>query len=152
VLTFREGLLSPVGHDLVLRVQRASLEVDADRSSLKAQFDPASIIVEAPALSASDRRTIERQMADDVLETRRFPEITFVARIARQDEQATLDGTLALHGRSRPLQVRAALTGGRWRARISLHQPDFGIKPFSAMFGTLRVRADVIVEIAVEDA
>jgi len=30
-----------------------------------------------------------------------------------------------------------------------LHQPDFGIRPYSAMLGTLRVDADVVVRVVI---
>ena len=33
-------------------------------------------------------------------------------------------------------------------AEVSLHQPDFGIKPYSAMLGTLRVKPDVTVVVS----
>jgi hypothetical protein len=60
---------------------------------------------------------------------------------------ARLDGELSLHGRLRPLTV--ALSHGRpaWTAEASIHQPDFGVKPFTAMLGTLRISADVRVRV-----
>jgi hypothetical protein len=30
---------------------------------------------------------------------------------------------------------------------VTLHQPDYGIKPYSAMLGTLKIRPDVKVRI-----
>ena len=148
VFTYREGLLSPVGHDLTLKVNRCSLELAPDGASLEARFDPTSLTVEAPPLSAHDRRNIERDIAETVLDARRHPEIRYSAKVQRDGDRAQLDGTLALHGRTRPVAATATREGDRWRARVTVHQPDFGIKPFSAMLGALRVRADVIIEIA----
>jgi hypothetical protein len=34
-------------------------------------------------------------------------------------------------------------------ARVRLHQPDLGIKPYSAMLGTLKIQPGVAVEISV---
>lgn len=147
VHTFREGLLSPVGHDLTLKVNRCSLELANDGASLEARFDPTSLTVEAPPLSTHDRRSIERDIVETVLDARRFPEIRYSAKVERDGDRARLDGTLALHGRTRPLAAVASREGDRWRARVTVHQPDFGVRPFTAMLGTLRVRADVIVEI-----
>jgi polyisoprenoid-binding protein YceI len=148
VFTFREGLFSPVGHDLTLKVSRCTLEPARDGASLEARFDAASLTVEAPAsLSASDRRSIEESIVDDVLAARRFPEIRYSAKVRRDSDRARLDGTLSLHGKSRPLPATAERRDGVWQARVTVHQPDFGIKPYTAMLGALRVRADVIVEI-----
>jgi polyisoprenoid-binding protein YceI len=150
VLTFREGLLSPVGHDLILRVQRFSVEVATDGASLEARFDAGSLMVEAPAsLSAHDRASIEETIRREVLEVRRHPEIRFRAKVSRDGDRAQLDGTLTLKGVERPLRIASERVGEMWRARVTLHQQDFGIKPHTAMLGALRVRADVIVEIEV---
>jgi hypothetical protein len=34
-------------------------------------------------------------------------------------------------------------------AEIKLHQPDFGIKPFTAALGALKVKPDVVVRVSV---
>ena len=60
-----------------------------------------------------------------------------------------ISGELTLHGKTRPLTVAGQARDGRQVFEVSLHQPDFGIKPYSAMLGTLKVKADVKVRIAV---
>ena len=84
VFTFREGVLAAVGHDLKLRPER--FEIEAGGSSVQARFDAGSLRVVAAmrggredpgSLSDRDRREIERSCADQVLEARRFPEISF---------------------------------------------------------------------------
>ena len=45
VFTFKEGLLSPLAHDLKLRVTRFSLEVAETSDSVAAEFDPRSLVV-----------------------------------------------------------------------------------------------------------
>lgn len=159
IFTFKEGLLSAVAHDLSIRVGRLSVEVADDGSRVSARFDPASLTVvsamkdgrEAPgSLGEGDRRKIERSIREEVLDVRRHPEIRFEADSIRSDgETATLTGRLHLHGRSQPLSVPARRTDGGWLAEASLDQPAFGIKPFSAMLGTLRIRPDVRVRVLV---
>jgi hypothetical protein len=39
--------------------------------------------------------------------------------------------------------------GDRWVTDLKLHQPDFGIKPFSAALGALKVKPDVIIRVSV---
>jgi len=157
VLTFREGILSAVGHDLRLRVARFSIEV-SDAGEIDARFDAASLEVvcaivadaDAPnALSPKDRREIESN-ARDVLEARRHPEIRFKSTsVARKPDSARIEGRLTLRGVERPLTARATLIGERFEAEMRLHQPDFGIAPFRAMFGALRLRPDVVVRVNV---
>jgi hypothetical protein len=147
VLTFKEGLLSRVAHDLKLRVERLGLEVADD--AVTAWFDATSLRVvtamkdgrESPgALSDADKRTIERNIREDVLDATRHPQIRFQSKVVeRRGDEATIRGTLQLHGQERE--------GGAVVAEARLHQPDFGIKPYSAMMGTLRVKPDIEVRL-----
>ena len=128
-----------MGHDLVLDVTRFSVEIENDR--IEARFDPTSLRVLEPALSVSDRRDIEQRIVSEVLEVRRHPEIRFHG----QASGLHIEGVLELHGCSRQLAFDA--DGPRY-VRVRLHQPDFEIRPYAALLGTLRVRADVDVEVA----
>jgi hypothetical protein len=158
IYTFKEGLLSAVAHDLILRVTRFTVEVDA-AGGIDARFDPASLKVVgavvsgrlAPnALSERDRVSIEENIVNDVLEPRRAPEIRFVAPAATRIASGfRADGRLALHGRERPVTVAIAGEGETLIARARLHQPDFGIKPYRALLGTLRIQPDVEVRLTV---
>lgn len=154
VYTFREGLLSAVGHDLCLRVERFAVEVTGDASApaILGRFDAASLRATGD-LSPGDARKIEGNAADDVLAARKFPTIEFRStRVARDGERARIEGTLTLHGATRPIAFDAVADAGHWRAEVRLDQRDFGIKPFSAMLGTLRVKPDVVVKIRVPRA
>jgi hypothetical protein len=53
---------------------------------------------------------------------------------------------------SRRISAKASLRGDRWGAQISIHQPDYGIKPFSAMLGALKVKPKVRVRVFVAAA
>lgn len=146
VYTFREGLLASVGHDLRLLVTRLTIEV-TDDDAIHGRFAADSLRVDGQ-VSAGDRRTIEKQAAHDVLDARRFPEIVFRStRVTKQEASAQVEGELTLHGVTRPLAFEAHSDGKDWIAEIALDQRAFGIKPFSAMLGTLRVRPDVRVRV-----
>ncbi|MSP61885.1 MAG: YceI family protein [Myxococcales bacterium] len=157
VFTFKEGLLSPIAHDLKLAVGRFSIAIDAAALSVTARFDASSLRVvsalhggaEAPgALSPRDRATIEEHLRDEVLEARRHPEIAFRSTaVTAVPGGFHITGLLALHGRERPLAVVAHRRGDHLVAEIALHQPDFGIQPYRAMLGTLRIRPDVRVRL-----
>lgn len=156
VFTFKEGLLSPVAHDLRLKVTRFSIEVDVPGASVIASFDTSSLRVDTPmkegaenptALSASDKDKIAGQIRDDVLHSAKHPEATFRSRsvVARDDGGYDVNGDFTLHGVTRRLQVRTALVESRQQLELSLHQPDFGITPYRAMLGTLKIQSDVKV-------
>lgn len=155
VFTFKEGLLSPVAHDLRLLVQRFSIEID---SLIVARFDATSLIVDAPmkdgsdnpsALSEADKVKIAAQIRDDVLHTRRYPEVSFRSREhrPRSDGGYDISGELTLHGVTRPLECKTRLEGARQHLSLTLHQPDFGITPYRALLGTLKIHPDVRVEL-----
>lgn len=158
VFTFKEGLLSPVAHDLRLRVGHFSIEVDEAAQTVVASFDTNSLSVDTPmkdgaenpsALSASDKQKIAGQIRDDVLHSARHPQVVFRGRVlaARSDGGHDLQGELTLHGVTRPLVAHTRAVAGRQQLELTLHQPDFGVTPYRAMLGTLKIRPDVTVRI-----
>jgi polyisoprenoid-binding protein YceI len=161
VFTFKEGLLSAIAHDLEIEVTRASLEWPDDASLLRAEIDARSLRVlhavldgrPAPgALSDRDKRKIEQTIVEDVLHASRHPSIRFEGTLTWPDRQPavpTIEGRLDLHGRSRSVAVTVEERGDAFVATATLHQPDFGIAPYSAMLGTLKLKADVRVEVRV---
>ena len=161
VFTFKEGLLSPVAHDLRLKVTRFSIEVDAASRSVVARFDTSSLVVDCPmkdgaenpsALSASDKQKISGQIRDDVLHAAEHPEAMFrsSAVTARGDGGYDLEGELTLHGVTKALGAcRTRVVAGRQQLELRLHQPDFGITPYRAMLGTLKIQADVTIRVTV---
>jgi polyisoprenoid-binding protein YceI len=165
VFTKKEGLLSAVAHDLKVRVGRFTVEVgegpdqtDPKTQKISARLDARSLQVvcamregaEDPALlSASDRQKIERNIVEDVLHAARYPEVRFEGQAEREGDGYVVTGQLSLHGVSKPLRVKSRAEGGRQVAEVVLHQPDFGIKPYSAMLGALKVQADLRVRIAI---
>lgn len=158
VFTFKEGLLSAMAHDLEIDVARFSIEWPEDVSRVTAEMDAGSLRVlhavhdgtPAPsALSERDRRKIEQNIGADVLHVTRHPTVRFEANVSWKGGQPTVEGELALAGRSRPVRVEVSEEAGALVARATLHQPDFGIAPYSAMLGTLKIKPDVKVEVRV---
>jgi hypothetical protein len=162
VFAYKEGLLSAVGHDVALSVEQLSVSIEGDK--IEATFDPASLRVlhamkggspNPGALSDKDKKTIEGYVREDILHSRRYPKIRFVGRflldgsLERQDDELLVEGTLELHGRSRAVKATVRLDREPISVRVKLHQPDFGIQPFKAMLGTLRIQSDVEVELSV---
>lgn len=159
VFVYREGLLSAVGHDLKLAVTRFTIDVDWAAKKVHAEFDPASLKVECAMVEGrarpgepneGDRRKIESHIAADVLQVGRYPSIAFDSASVRESSAGyEVEGRLSLHGTEKAIAFTVQLQGGRAAARIGLEQPAFGIRPFSAMLGALRIKPHVEVAIDV---
>lgn len=153
VFTFKEGLLSAVAHDLEIDVTDFSIEV-GDDGSIVARFDPRSLRVlhaiekgrPSNAVSDKDKRKIESNIVDDVLEAKRHGTIEFRSSAVADAE---VRGALTLHGKTRDIVVPVREDGEHRVGRVRLHQPDFGIKPYSAMLGTLKIQPHIEIELRV---
>lgn len=159
VRTYKEGLLSSVAHDLKLRVGNFQIEVNDPQNLVEAVFHSDSIEVvcamrgatENPtALSGKDRAEIQMNLQREVLRVERHPQIRFRSTtITRREGEADVLGDLTLVGVTKRLRMNARLVDGTWTLKTTLRQSDFGITPFRAMLGTLRIKDDVEIELGV---
>jgi hypothetical protein len=146
VSVFVEGVASSFGHDATLRVTNLSLDVGED-DGITADFDPSSLRV-VDNISDSNKKDIERN-AEKALDPRKYPKIQFRSvSVKRDGAQARIEGDLTLHGVTNSISLDAHDDGQRWNAKVVLDQRKFGIKPFSAMFGALKIKPDVEVNIS----
>lgn len=153
---FKEGMLSTVGHDVRLEV--GTFEVRIDDDGVEATFDPASLKVmhamrrgepHRTALSDRDKATIERYVRDDILEARRFRTVRFEAdEIDVDGDVVEIEGELELHGETEELAFEAHRRGDRWVAEVRLHQPTWGIRPFKALMGALKIKPGIVVTLS----
>jgi hypothetical protein len=148
VFTFKEGALSALAHDLKIKVTQLELETGED--SVTATFDAAALRVVCPRKEGRDSPgvlpamlygEIEKNIVKDVLEAAKFPQVRFQSTRVTPTEVV---GQLTLHGVTRELRCTRAADG---LVEARLDQRDFGIKPYSAMFGTLKVKPEVVVTV-----
>ena len=99
------------------------------------------------ALRDADLRKIERTATDEVLEVARHPRARFAGKRETVADEVTVTGELELHGHARPLTFRARPLDQELVARVELVPSRFGIAPYSALAGTLRLQDRVTVEI-----
>lgn len=152
------GSASRMGHRLVIAVDdwSGSVEMRA-KKPVAVQFRAAldSLRVESGSggitpLTPVDRQVIVRN-ATKTLDVKRHPEVTF-----RSSEMATaagrvdVVGELTIHGVTQPLTATLALADDRATASIPVRQTDFEVKPYSLMFGQLKVADEVVVELDVQ--
>jgi len=153
VFTFREGALSALGHDLQLRASGFDIDVLAD--SVTARVDASTLRVVGAirggipvggTLSARDKAEIERNCSREVLEAHEHPEATFASSEVKQTEGGwSVRGTLTIHGVAREGTFDVLRKDGKAVARIDIDLRSFGMKPYSAMLGALRVKPHVLV-------
>jgi polyisoprenoid-binding protein YceI len=156
VFTYKDGLLASIAHDLQIRVERFDLDIEQAPLAVRARFDAASLKViraEPDTLGESDKHKIEQTIADDVLHVCEHPTIVFASStVTPEGDGFRIAGEITLHGQTRKLTFLAAPEGDRMVATVPIHQPDFGIKPYSAMLGTLKIKPDVTVRASVPRA
>jgi hypothetical protein len=159
VYSFKDGLLSKIAHDLKHRVTNFTLRVDEKTRKIEADIDARSLRVEcvmkdgvesANGLSADDKKKIEQQVIDDVLHADVHPRIRFQSTTVNETADGVeIQGTLALNDRTGAVSAQGRRVNGHYEVEFKIHQPDFGIKPFSAMMGTLKIKPDVVIRMVV---
>src|SRR5215472_3191602 len=160
LLTARDGFAAQAGHDLTIEVGGWSGELtvgdDGKPTDLSVKLDLTSLVVIAGTggvkpLTDRDRREIV-VTARKVLGVDRHPQATFTASTFEPGSGGggVIQGTLTLGGISRPLKLQVSSTGGdSFHATASVRQSEFGIKPYTAFLGALKVSDAVGVEVDV---
>ncbi len=156
---YRDGVAAKLGHNLVLEATAWSgkAEVVADdpaASSVELTVDPRSLeIIDAKGgikpLGDKDRAEIKKNINDKILMTSRNPKITFQStEVAGAAPDIKVKGNLILAGKSQPvtLDVRVDESLGRASGKTTIQQSSFGIKPFSAMMGALKIKDSVDIQ------
>ena len=156
--TFRDGLAAQAGHDLTIEATRWSgvLAVNEDLSpaDLDVRIDTGALVVRdgtggVKPLTDRDRREIAVTVRK-VLTSDRHPEAVFVAARfePKAGEGGEISGTLTIRGQGRPLRLRVSQTGAdRYHVEGQVIQSEYGIKPYTAFLGALRVRDAIAVAV-----
>jgi polyisoprenoid-binding protein YceI len=154
VKTTRTGLGAKAGHDLTIEVTRWSGEVDVGPagSSVAVEIDAGSLEVRegtggVKPLTGSDRSEIKRNLQQKILHTDRHPTITFRStRVEGTEALFTVEGDLTIVGVALPVTLRGRLGEGRVQGSATVTQTRWGIRPYSALFGALKLNDDVEIE------
>jgi polyisoprenoid-binding protein YceI len=154
VRTRRTGAAAKAGHDLLIHVTawEATLEVADDAgTSMELSADAGSLRVREgtggmQSLGDDDKANIEQTIGDEVLTGQA---ITFRStEVTGADGKLSVEGELTLAGATHPLAFDLAVgEDGRLSAVAVVKQTDWGMKPYSALFGALKVVDEVEVAI-----
>jgi polyisoprenoid-binding protein YceI len=149
VETGRSGAAAKAGHDLIIDVNawEATLKV-GESSSLALSADPTSLKVREgkggmQALKDDDKEDIHKTIDKDVLKQK---DITFTSSsVEAAGDGLTISGDLELGGKTKPITFDVTESGDTVSGSASFNQSDWGIKPYSALFGALKVNDEVKV-------
>lgn len=153
VHTRRGGAAAKAGHDLDLEVTawEATLEIGDDPGAASAELtaDATSLRVRKgtggmQTLGDDDKDNIHQTIDDEVLKRQ-----DIVFRSTRVESTAaglSMEGDLTLAGATQPITFDVAVgEDGRLGATAVVTQTRWGMKPYSALFGALKVLDDVVV-------
>ncbi len=157
IFTFKAGLLSAVGHDLLLRCNK--FELTYDDGEVSGTFDGHAMEVvgalrdgelHAGALSDQDCRDILNNIRTGVFKKHEATAITFHCDDLEEDDDFIEgEGTLTIPPHAHDVDFELSIEDDRAVCEVTLHQPHWGIAPFKALMGTLRIQPDIRVRITV---
>jgi polyisoprenoid-binding protein YceI len=149
VRTKRTGAAAMAGHNLLLHVTaweatlavgaETTLEVVADGSSLRVQEGTGGM----QALGDDDKADIRKTIDKDVLKKK---DIKFTSSSCESaGDGLKVSGDLEMGGKTEPVSFDLSESDGTLTGSATLKQSDWGIKPYSALFGALKVNDEVKV-------
>jgi len=150
VFAYKAGLFSAFADDHVIRAPIAGGSIAADAPlAVDVSVRSANLKVLDPKLSADKRADVQaRMLGREVLDSERFPDITFRSTAIEPAgaERWTVTGRLTIRGETRPATFAVMRQDGRYRGSAALKQRDFGIEPISIAGGTVKVKDELKVE------
>ena len=149
VFTFKEGILARKAHDLRLTLERFQLSLEGE--TLLAVFETGSLRVDGAMhdgkldrneIGAADRLEIEGVIRSRILEVDRYPQARLEARARALGTTYSIEGELELVGQRRRIAFEARPVEGlegEWQAEVELVPSRWGIRPYSALLGAIRL-------------
>jgi len=159
VRVFREpgALLARMAHDVEFVVERLTLRETENRVDVA--FEPASLRVtgalvhgkvDRTLFDASQRAEIERNVRAQVLKTDQFPRARFEGEFDATKVPITVGGTLELLGKRQPVSFELAHQGDSFAGELTIAPSRWGIAPYRALLGALKLRDSVTIRIEVK--
>ncbi|MGD1071293.1 MAG: YceI family protein [Bryobacteraceae bacterium] len=145
----KAGLLSAAAHDHWVSARIASGSID--EAGLRVEFkvlSAAMIVKPDPKVDARTRDQIQKDMDETTLEIAKYPEIVFRSTHVSPAgaSQFEVEGSLTLHGVSKPVSVAVKREGESFTGHTVIKQTDFGIKPISIGGGMIRIKDPVDID------
>jgi len=162
VRTSRRGAAAKAGHDLVIEVtswhatlevpedmRQVRLELEADGDSLRVREGTGGI----QPLKEDDKDEIRRTIDEQVLNARRIEFRSTSAEAAEGGRRLRVRGDLEIVGRTHPVEFELMLgPDDRITGTTTIKQTDWGIEPYSGLFGALKLVDEVEVDVEADHA
>jgi polyisoprenoid-binding protein YceI len=155
VRTSRTGVGRRVGHDLVIEATRWQGDVTA---AAEPEGFAVSVVVDVDSLevreglggvkplTGKDRVDIQKNLRD-LLDSKTHPQIVFSSTsVTRSGASVVVEGNLTIRGETQPVSLRCQLTDDRVRGSATVEQARWGVRPYSAFLGALKLADEVEVE------
>ncbi|HAA58370.1 MAG TPA: hypothetical protein DCE42_26645 [Myxococcales bacterium] len=141
--TWKSGLLSAVGHDLLLDMKSFSLEITAEEdghASVSLHIPKDHFEVLTPEnLKDKDKRDIQNNIRKHLPS-----DIRFSGRANWNSEtRVQVAGELQLGGRQAPITFSAEREGELLHGKMRLSHKDLGITPFRAPLGVIKLKDEL---------
>ena len=146
---YKTGLFSAFGHNHEISAPIQSGAFSETPPEVELSVDARKLRVLDTDVSDKDRGQIQATMlGPQVLDSEKFPEIHFQSKQVERvgEDKWVLRGDLALHGQTRPVEVKVERQSGRYFGNVELKQRDFGIAPVSVAGGSVKVKNEVRIE------
>jgi polyisoprenoid-binding protein YceI len=153
VRTKKGGAAAKAGHDLEMQVTRwsARLELsDEPSASLTADSNSFEVIEGTGGvqpLGADEKAAIPQTIDQEVLKGTPIEFQSTRVAVDRGGHSVEVEGELELMGQRHPVRFMLNVGfDGRLSGATRVKQTEWGIEPYTALFGTLKVADDVEVE------
>jgi hypothetical protein len=154
VRTKKGGAAAKAGHDLEMEVQRwsATLELGENPQASLTADSTSFTVVEGTGgvkpLDAEEKRAIPQTIEEEVLQGTPIEFHSSRVEVDRGGHTVDVEGELALFGQQHPVSFKLNVGfNGRMSGAARVTQSEWGMTPYTALFGTLKVADDVEVEI-----
>lgn len=155
VRTGRTGAAAKAGHNLLIDVTAwdATLDVGEDRAQITIALDADATSLRVregtggmQELGDDDKASIQKTIDDEVLKRKGIEFRSTAVQTAADDSRISVQGELTLVGKGCPIAFDIVLgDDGKLSGSAVVKQTDWGIKPYSALFGALKVADEVEV-------
>jgi polyisoprenoid-binding protein YceI len=153
VHTRKGGAAAKAGHDLVIEVtswdgrlhlgEQTTITLRADARSMRVREGSGGM----SSLGDDDKANIEQTIDEEVLKGTSIEFRSTACDLSPEGDRMRVSGELELAGRRAPITFELSLNGSQLSGSAIVKQTDFGMKPYSALVGTLKVLDEVQVAV-----
>jgi polyisoprenoid-binding protein YceI len=141
----KSGVFSAAGHEHWVNAPIASGVLnDSEKPRVEFRVLATKLEVKPDPKDKKHQAEIQQTMQEKVLESAKYPEITFKSSGVERGSEGSwiVKGALTLHGVTKPVAVNVKKEGGVYTGSAVIKQTDFEIKPIS-VGGMVKVKNEL---------